>query len=317
MITGSACVAAVSRDTGDVLFGSPRHEAFSASDTHVLNQQWTSDGPWGVVDRSTGMAQFIDSTGVPRLFGPVLVQFGPDTITMTHLKHRTTVEIPHSGELTTFDLVLADDEEYQGYMATGDLFGTVRVDLVDFQQGHRQELRLWDTTPAVYGTEFVFSRRNPLDAPVLLVLRGAEPQYLEFYRLEAGSGVADDSLLLRHTVPGESVLRSAPAVSPVTPAMYAVSTSDALVVVDLERLTTLTLMPTPHRPVIGFLTGRTRGFAFVSVDDEALTINLGDVLRENGSVISWHVAGARAAALEKDLVVLELDNRFFAVEIAR
>lgn len=315
LAAGSDVVAVFSRETGETLYSAVRHFAFAYSDEYFLNQDPAIGGRIAVIDRITESTVFYDRYGIPRLYGSHLVQFDTDLITIQNVGHRGRVVLPDRGELTTFDLVPAEDapDRSHAVAVTGDLFGTVDVVTIDFADGSYETIKRVTAdsnanhaVPVVYATRFV-----SVDPLLLLKISGYAPQLLEILRPEDGETV------LRFEIPEQNTIRSPPAVRQVDSAIWAVAFRDALLFIDVREATVHTVPVEGLVSIAGFMTHFSPAPVVVSAQEDGVRLVVREGISGARRSALWRFPATDLAAVEPDLVILERLGRFSAVEVRR
>jgi hypothetical protein len=308
---GNDIVVVLDRDSGALIGSGARHTAFSTSNELFLNQPLETGGRWVLSDRVSGELHYLDARGIPLLFGPILAQFGSDRIVLYHPRFTREVVLPHEGTLTAFDLISVMTEEIGEYalVVTGDVFGTLLVRRVYFGGASVDEPLMINTGSLVHGLAII-----PDGDPVILVVRGVDPQFVEIYRGHEDDG---DTPVVRYEVPAENAVRSPPVIRRVDRESYAVSLDHLLLVVNFRLGSVIPVPRSDPRPVAGFMPARTSGVVYATVSDEGVQLVVAEALRGGAASVEWRMPGTVIAALEPDVLVVERDNQFFALQVER
>ncbi|TVR68301.1 MAG: hypothetical protein EA427_10315 [Spirochaetaceae bacterium] len=308
---GSDTVASFSPATGTLFSRSLRHDFFSVSPRFYLNQPYAPGGRWVLTDRFNGERHFIDYHGMPRLFGPVLAQFGIDEIVMNHPEHVRGVSLHAGMTLTAFDLVtIPGSNDRRALAARADVFGDLHLSEIDFPRARVEERGVLQTGTIVYGLAIV----PGASTSEVLILRGTDPQVLELYRM--GESIEDDPFL-RFPVAPENRVHTPPVIRRVNGDRFAVRLRDVILLVDRRTSAVQTIARDGEAPVAGFLPAWTLGLAYAEAGENDACIILTETLQEDSPTLEWCFPGSTVAALEADLLVLERQDRFFAIGVER
>lgn len=336
---GQTVVGVFHRETGELLFAQRRQPVFTSSDTFYLNQVPLEDTRWAVIDRRSGVPSFLDRGGVPRLYGPVLVQAERTALNLQHVDHPRPVRLPNQGSLTTVAVasVSRSDHELPGgdttagirpagaeagadtgsgsiHVATGDLFGVVELLRVDFLSGRYERLFSVDTasdddrdSSVVYGVHLETG-----DSARLIVLHGKAPQILEILEIPTGR------TLLRRPVPDSFRVVSPPVVQRLADSVVVFGLRDALLFVDLREDAAVWTIPVDGLGAFaGFISVAAPILAVIYGEQNSLVLSLRETWRSGKDTAAWRFPDAYPAAVESDLLVVDTGKSFVALEIAR
>lgn len=307
---GSRAVALLAPETGDILSSSLRHDSFSLSERFFVNQPQTTGGRLVLTDRLNGERHFVDAFGIPRLYGPILAQFGPDAIRLNHPDYFRPFTLHGHELLTAFDLVPERRSDgTRAILLRADLYGDVRVERIDFSRSRVEEMGVLRTGTIVYG--FALFQE---DDSVLVLLRGTDPQIVELYSL--GETVTTDPVL-RYVVPPENTLRSPPLIRRVDGTTIAVRLKDSMLLVNHRAASVRPIPRAGLHPPAGFLPARTLGLTYIEARAAETCMVLMESVLENARRAEWCFPGVTIAALETGMLVLEHQDRFFGIRIAR
>jgi hypothetical protein len=323
---GSSAIGVFHPGTGELLYFQRRHPVFTYSDDYYLNQIPLESSRWAVIDRRSGAPSFLERHGVPRLYGPVLVQAGTSALTLQHVKHPRVVRLPNQGNLTTVavstagvsgvdtseDITPGDSGSGSVLVATGDIFGVVELLAIDFLTGRRETILSVNITSAdgrgpsvVYGVQLETG-----DPAQLIVLHGHEPQVLETLSIPSGR------VRLRQVVPDEYRLVSPPVVQRLDDSTVVFGLRGALMFADLREDALWTIPADTAGAFFGVLPVSETILALVSGHEGDLVLSLRESPRSESDAATWRFRDVYPTAAERGLLVVESEERFIALEVA-
>ncbi|POR04747.1 hypothetical protein AU468_02735 [Alkalispirochaeta sphaeroplastigenens] len=313
---GANTLGSFAREDGSILSGAIRHRSFSQSGNYYINQAGTIADRWAVMDGRTGSVSFHERQGLPRLYGPVLAQFGAREILLRDSRFGGTVSLPRREALSTFDaLPGGDDGERPAFAVMGDIFGEVSLHRIDLSRAAEDEAEERYRLPSAEGPVFGV-KLLPGEPPFVVVVRGLDPQVVELFRY--GTAVP----LLREEVHSDNAVEEPLVFHELDQSQVMVALRDSVLLVDVHEKTLRYSTVSATGAVAATVSGERGDLLVATARDQGLSLALWTLAgfdrprEDRRGPLTWSLPGARLAASTENLLVLERKDRFFAFEVA-
>ncbi|SIQ04479.1 hypothetical protein SAMN05920897_1037 [Alkalispirochaeta americana] len=310
---GRSTLGVFSEPDGEILSKAIRHRAFSSSGDFYINQAGTIADRWVVTNRRTGAVSFHERRGVPRLYGSILAQFATRTITLRDSRYGGKIHLPRRVALSAFDALPGrGDEGDFGFAVLGDLFGEVSFHRLDFKGIEEEQYFLASAMGPVFGIKLISG-----NTPHVLVVRGRDPQMVELFRY------GDKEPRMREEIPPEAAVKEPLAFHEMSDFLMMVGLKERFLVLDSQANELRYSNASMAGAVAAVIPGAGGELLVAAAQDQGLSLALWTLAgfdrprEDRRGPVAWSVPGARFAAAGEDLLVVERNDRFFALEVTR